>query len=280
MTLEIYPSSPAPDVTLPFKQQMPRIVAESEYGYKVIRPLTEIAPRNFQLTYNNLPYAEMVILRNFIIKQNYGLTPFLFKHPTKNITEYDAVNQDGVLELTAESVGSLAQGFQFPFQNAIHKVQLYLNKIGSPSGQLSIKINTDSSGVPSSSTLVTSDNVAVSSITGTLALVEFNFSTSVRLSAFTQYHLVLEGDSTYDSSFSAGVTAVQLGVDTTSPSYLYGNISTYASSTWTADTSKAGIFVIPDYTKVETQESAWNEQQISNAQNGIFELTMALMEQL
>lgn len=280
MTLDIFPASPAPDITFAPRQQKPRISDEAEYGYIVSRHRSNIAKRTFQSSYTNIPYSEKNTLKDFLVGHDYGLDPFLFKHPTDNITEYAAANQDGVLELKDETVGSIAQGFQFPFQNAIHRVQLYLNKIGSPGGQLTARINTDSSGVPSGSVLATSDNVAVSTITGTLTLVEFTFATPVRLEAFTQYHVLLGGDAAYDSSFATGVTAVQLGVDASSPSYSYGSISTYASSTWTADAAKDGIFLVPDYTKVQTDESLWNEQRVANANNGIFNVSLTLIEDL
>lgn len=280
MTLAVLPTSPGPDVSLGHRQQKPRIVAESEYGYKVKRHRSNLAPRVFQLSYTNINYAEKNTLRDFLVQQDYGLSSFLFKHPTDNITEYAAANQDGVLELKNETVGSIAQGFQFPYQNAIHRIQIYLKKIGSPSGQLTAKINTDNSGKPSGATLATSDNVAVSAITGTLTLVEFTFATPVRLEAFTQYHVLLEGDATYDSSFATGVTAVQLGVDASSPSYSYGSISTYATGSWTADSSKDAIFTVPDYTKVETDESLLNEQRVANANGGIFNVGLTLIEDL
>lgn len=280
MTLNIFPSSPAPDIALPDHQQKSRIVSKSEYGYEVKRHRSNIAIRRHSLSYTNITSLEKNSLRNFIIQQDYGLTSFLFKHPTDNITEYGAANQDGTIELANETTGNIAQGFQLPFQSAIHKIQLYLNKTGSPAGQLTVKINSDSSGKPSSSTLATSDNVAASTITGTLTLTEFNFTIPVRLEAFTQYHLLLEGDATYDASFVTGATAVQLGIDASSPSYTYGNISTYAAGAWTADSAKCAIFTVPDYTKVRTDDSLWATNRISNAGGGMYNVNIILVEDL
>jgi hypothetical protein len=234
--------------------------------------------RTFSLSYKNIKLTDRDLLRDFVMQQDMGVTAFLFKHPTEALTKYVASNQDAVLELTNETTGNLGQGFKVPVQTVIHKVDIYLKKTGSPSGQLTLNLETDSSGKPSGTVLDTSDNVAVSSVGASFALVTFNFATPVRLEAFTQYHLVLEGDSTYDSSFVTGTTVVEWGVDASSPTYANGSISTYATGSWTQDATKCAIFTMSDYVKVETEESAWAEERISGAEGGIFNVGVSLIE--
>lgn len=281
LTLNIFPALPTPDNIFPIKMGKDRIASESENKYKVSRHRSSIATRAFILSFKNRVLTDRNLLRNFIVQQDMGITPFLYKHPVEDLTIFaESGNQDALVELNAETTGNIGQGFQIPVQSAIHRVQLLLNKVGSPTGQLSLKIQTDTADEPSGTTLSTSDNVAVTSLGTTLALVSFDFNTTTRLNPFVQYHFVLEGDSTYDSGFATGVTAVRIGVDSSSPSYTYGAISTYGSGSWTADSTKCGIFTVPDYIKCETEESTFNEERISGASGGIFNLGIHLNEKL
>lgn len=276
----IFPSSPVPDNVLPIKIAKDRITSESESGYQVVRHRSAIGKRSLSLSYKNITLAEKDALRDYIIQQDMGLTPFLFKHPIDDLTKYISSNQDGDLELNDESVGNIGQGFVVPIQTAIHKVKIYLKKIGTPSGQLILKLEMDSSGKPSDAVMSIAENVPVSTVGSSYSLIQFDFATPVRFEPFTAYQFVLEGDSTYDSSFVTGVTAVQLGVDENTPSYASGNISTNTSGVWTTDATKNAIFTIPDYIKMRTEESSFADERISGAEGGIYNLAIALMEAL
>ncbi len=275
-----YPTSPAPDTTIDPNLGKDRIASTSEFGYNQTRHVSPLSKRTYVLPYTNLKLVDRNILRKFFLQQDHGITPFLWKHPTEDLTKYPASNQDATLELNDETIGNIAQGFQIPLQAAIHEVQVYLKKIGSPAGNVLLKLQGDSSNKPDGVTLDTSDNVAVTSIGTSLALVTFTFSTPVRLEPFTQYHLVLEGDSAYDTGYSAGVDAVQIGVDASSPSYTDGSISTYATATWTQDTGKCAIFTIEDLLKCQTQDSSFPEERVSNAEGGIYNVTITLTEDI
>lgn len=278
MALSIYPADPVPDNIFPVRQTKPRVVAKTEYGYQVKRHRSNFAPRTFPLSYGKIKLVERDFLKDFLVQQDYGLTAFLFKHPTEDLSIYASSNEDGLIELTDETTGNIGQGFQIKIQSKIHRVQLYLKKTGSPAGDLTLKLATDDSDKPSASILATSDAVAVSTVTGSYTLIEFTFTTPARLEPFTQYHFILEGDATYDSSFATGVTVVELGVDASSPTYAYGAISTYAPSVWTPDATKCAIFTIPDYTRVQTDESSWSEERFSGAEGGMFNVNVTLVE--
>jgi len=127
----------------------------------------------------------------------------------------------------------LAQGIQLSSSSDISSIKLYLRKIGSPTGNLTIEIQTDSTGDPSGTPVTngTSDVVDASTLTTSLALVEFTFTTSPNLSASTQYHVVLKTtDSQSDTDF------VIWGTDESSPSYSGGQLKSYNGASWDAET--------------------------------------------
>lgn len=276
--MNIFPALPVPDNVFSTQQAKPRIVAESEYGYQVKRHRSNFAPRTFSLSYKNIKLADRALLRNFIVQQDYGLTAFLFKHPVEELSINPASFQDALIELTDETTGNIGQGFQLEIQNKVHRVQVWAKRTGLPSGNLTMKITTDDANKPSTSILATSDLMAVSVATTSYSLVEFTFSTPARLEPFTQYHFIVEADSVYDASWITGSVTWELGVDASSPTYPYGAVSTYSPSVWTADVTKAGIFTIPDYTRVQTDDSMWGEERISGASGGIFNISLTLVE--
>ena len=276
--MNIFPALPVPDNVFSTKQTKPRITTKTEFGYQVKRHRSNFAPRTFTLSYRNIKLTDRALLRNFLVQQDYGITAFLFKHPVEDLAIYAIENRNDLFELEADATGGVAQGFQLEIQSKVHRVQLYLKKTGSPSGNIFVTINTDDTDKPSASILATSDTVAVSTITTGWTLIEFEFATPARLEPFTQYHIVLSGDATYDASFVTGVTVVEYGQDSSSPTYGYGNSSTWAPTAWTAKPTLAGIFTIPDYTRVQTSESTWQEERISGALGGIFNLSLTLVE--
>jgi hypothetical protein len=276
--LNIFPALPVPDSVFATKQEKQRIEAVTEYGYVVKRHRSNFAPRTFNVTYKNIKLSDRALLRNFFVQQDYGITAFLFKQPVEDLSINASSLQDALHELEDDTTGDLGQGFQLEVQSKIHRIQVWLKKTGSPSGNLTLKITTDDTNKPSGSILATSDTVAVSTVTTGYTLIEFTFSTPARLEPFTQYHWTLEGDATYDSSYATGVTVVELGIDSSSPTYAYGNLSRYAPSAWTADATKAAIFTIPDYTKVQTDGSLWQEERLSGASGGIFNIALTLVE--
>ncbi len=154
---------------------------------------------------------------------------------------YDCSCTITVSAVTAKD--KLAQGFQLSTASAISKVRLWLKKVGSPTGNLTVKIQTNSGGSPSGTTVTngTSATVAASSLSTSYGYIDFAFSTPPSLSASTQYHLVLEtADSASNSNY------VEWGADASSPAYASGEMKSEASSSWSAETKDAVFQVVAD----------------------------------
>lgn len=139
----------------------------------------------------------------------------------------------------AVSVGDkLAQGFQVTGAQTVGSVQLYLKKTGSPTGTMTLRVETDSGGDPSGT--LADVNATTTLSESTLATnygdITFAFATAFSISGSTQYHVVLSTDRSTDTS-----NYVLWGADASSPSYANGEMKSEASSTWSAE-SKDGIF--------------------------------------
>ena len=93
---------------------------------------------------------------------------------------------------------------------SVGSVALHLVKSGSPSGNVYVQIQTDSSGSPSGTVVDQSSNIPLSSITsGTYTFTGFS---RAQLSPGT-YHIVFQGDASYGSSFVSGSVFVSWNTD-------------------------------------------------------------------
>ncbi|PSN80999.1 hypothetical protein C8B47_03730 [filamentous cyanobacterium CCP4] len=143
----------------------------------------------------------------------------------------------------------LAQTFTLASETTLHALDLYLKKIGSPTGTLTVRIETLSGGDPTG-TLVDANatgTVLESSLGTSYADVTINFADSFTLSAGT-YAIVLSTDRTASAS-----NYVAWGADGSSPGYAGGEMLSEESSVWASE-SKDAIFAlkIPGTTFVET----------------------------
>ncbi|MDQ7027564.1 MAG: choice-of-anchor R domain-containing protein, partial [Anaerolineae bacterium] len=156
----------------------------------------------------------------------------------------DAVDHTFTVTTSAvTSNDSLAQGVQVSSVTNVKSVKLWLRKSGTPAGNLTVKIETDSSGSPSGTVVTngTSATVAASSLATSYGWIEFTFSTPPSLSASTQYHLVLETTDTQSNT-----NYVEWGADGSSPSYASGEMKHERSATWSAESKDAVFKVISD----------------------------------
>ena len=125
------------------------------------------------------------------------------------VTNYDISNQNDNFALHGTGSGSeVAQGFKVPSTDTYSLVSFNLKREGNIVGNLIAKIVNDSGGLPNLlSTVATSQPVLVSSVDNSAyTQVSFFFTSPPSLTAATQYHLVLSGDSAYSSSEASGVT--------------------------------------------------------------------------
>ena len=151
--------------------------------------------------------------------------------------------QDADQELTGADTGNIAQSFQVAADSEIYSLELWMKKLGTPFGQMSVQIETNSSGVPSGTILGSSSSEAVSaSQLGTdYGWVEFSFLEPVKVTASTTYWIVLGGEAGYDTAYVSATTAAVWGIADTG-SYTGGNLATYAASAWTDVTAKDALF--------------------------------------
>jgi hypothetical protein len=133
----------------------------------------------------------------------------------------------------------LGQSFQVA-ASTCDLVKLRLRKFGSPTGTMTLRIETNSGSAPSG-TLVDANatiTVAESGLGTSFADVTFDF-TNFSLSASTTYWLVLSTDRT-----ASATNYVVWAVDASSPGYGSGQWATNASATWTADSTRDAIFEV------------------------------------
>jgi hypothetical protein len=132
----------------------------------------------------------------------------------------------------------IAQGVQVASNTTTKAVRLYMRKIGTPTGTMTLRIETDSSGEPSG-TLVNANattTVAESSLGTDWGWVTFTFSSTFTLTASTQYWVVL---STNRSASAANY--VMLGADNTGAAYLDGEAQYETSSTWYTEVTNTDL---------------------------------------
>jgi hypothetical protein len=148
---------------------------------------------------------------------------------------YAASNQDADHVLTSAGSGQeLAQGFIPEATRDITYALLYLKRLGSSAGDLTVEIQTDSGGSPSGTPVAdgVSDAISINALSATgYAWVRFPFSTQPEVTGAVQYHLVLKSTG---YTFDGGVTEVIVGVDESSPSYADGSLQSYDGAAWGA----------------------------------------------
>lgn len=149
---------------------------------------------------------------------------------------YSESNQDQIGGIyTGSPQGSeVGQTFK-PTQNSeLTAVQFYLAKLNAPTGTMKAIVYAHTGtfgagGVPTGAALAESDTIDVSTLTSGFQLVEFQFSTTIVLTANTPYCVVVQ--------YTGGDPGnhVRIGVDASSPSH-NGNSLLKPGGVWTADT--------------------------------------------
>lgn len=142
-------------------------------------------------------------------------------------------NVDTDAKLGDTGQNQLAQEFTDTVAFRVSHVLLWLKRVGSPAGTLSVEIQTNAAGLPSNTPVTngTSNTVACSGLGVTYDWVRFDFSTPPLLTASAIYHLVLKSSG---YTYSLGVTEVSWGIDTSSPAFTGGDFEKANGTTWSA----------------------------------------------
>jgi hypothetical protein len=133
----------------------------------------------------------------------------------------------------------LAQGFKVDTAGKLEFVDIKIAKIGAPTGNFWVTIESDSAGVPSGTVLATSDKYTVDRLPTTSLLVRLPFRNPFTTVAATQYHIVLQGDFTI-----SGTNHMLWRADTTAGAYTNGAKAAFDGTTWTTDTDDDFIFKV------------------------------------
>jgi hypothetical protein len=167
----------------------------------------------------------------------YATTAVLrFSPPTKYVdivaSSYAETNVDANLAV-GEATGNQrrAQGIKVPATKTVGRVNLWLRATGAPADNLTVKIQTNSGGLPSGTQVTNgaSDPVAGGTVGSSYGWVAFDFSMPPSLTAATQYHLVLERSTAVDPA-----NYYVWGADQPGPTYADGVGSIYGGSSWLA----------------------------------------------
>lgn len=155
------------------------------------------------------------------------------------IDSYSETNQDSTVLLSSTKTGG-AQCFH-GVSKPLKIAKWFLVKTGSPTGNAVAKLYAltgtfGTNGVPTGAALATSDNFDVSTLTTSLQLISFTFSTPFTMSTGTDYALSIE------YSGSSGGNSISIGLDLISSTHA-GNASTVNSGVWSNQTGDYPFYV-------------------------------------
>lgn len=144
------------------------------------------------------------------------------------IDSYSEANQDSVLNFTSAltGVGQTFHGVSKPLKVC----KFFMRKAAAPTGTMAAKLYAvtgtfGTNAAPTGGALATSDTINVSTLTTTLALVTFTFSTPFTMSSGTDYAVVVE----YAGSDATNLIAV--GYDLVGSTHA-GNMARLSSGSW------------------------------------------------
>lgn len=152
-------------------------------------------------------------------------------HRLPNYAEDQSATSVGTEEplRSASTQQSLAQGFQPSVTGRVPFVLIRLARIGSPTGNIWVEMQTDASGNPSGVVVSASPKLPVATVqTNSESYLLVPFWPAPTLTAGVQYHLVLQGDYTV-----SGANYVEWD-GTASDVYAHGSAKRYDGATWSA----------------------------------------------
>lgn len=149
------------------------------------------------------------------------------------LLEYDSANRDTGIDLASTGADQqLGQRFKLRRAAPVGKVQLWLKKVGSPTGYLQCEIQTsDTSSNPSETDIGASSGVSMSDVGSSYGWVSFDFDIDARpkLQANIDYHIVLKSSG---YTYTDGTTEIVLGVDSTNNFFVLGEAETFDGTNW------------------------------------------------
>ena len=157
-------------------------------------------------------------------------------HTVTSYSESNADNYEILGDVNPSGEGQWGETFQSD-GSTIDSCKFYLMKSGSPQGNARVRLyamtgTLGSTGVPTDAALASSNNLDVSTLTGSYQLIKFTFATPYKTSNTTDYSLSLEENVMNSSS----TNYVRVGDDESSATYA-GNEFYGSSGSWYAFTA-------------------------------------------
>ena len=103
--------------------------------------------------------------------------------------------------------------------NALLEVTLSLEKVGNPLGAVFVEIREDDGSGNPGALIQASNSISLPSISIGMATRSFNFPLAINLDVGGKYHLTVQGDASYKTSFASLAGELRVGIDTTTLEY-------------------------------------------------------------
>ena len=158
---------------------------------------------------------------------------------TPQILDENAVAEaDAIIEL--EDTGTIQIGQEFTTDantNVFEEIEVYLNKVGSPTGFVKINLHEDDAGDPGVIKSQILKNIADLSVGNNIVPVEIGRNI---LSASTKYHISVETDQEYKDGFVTSTTALAVRVDSSAPAV--SDLKEFNGTIWAATVGSGMVY--------------------------------------
>lgn len=169
-----------------------------------------------------------------------GTTSWASQFDARRIEWYEqGVDAGKIIGDTGGVETAQSQGFEVSGNVTVSGAAFYLKKNAGTPGDITVRIETDSTGKPSGTLADANATGTITAFTtASYGWVEVTFAGTVALNTGTQYHLVLK------TAAAANDNNYAIAADTTSPTYSNGamSVSTDGGSTWTAVSGSDAYF--------------------------------------
>lgn len=173
---------------------------------------------------------------------------------TNILFPYSESNGNTTQDLTS-TVQRIAQKFSFGEDHAITRVDIRVTRLGTPNGLAKLVIYTTSSLLPGSVVATSTNKININSISSSEGYISFIFANGLELAKTTNYWFSIETETGTTGAYAyvAATNFLSVRIDSTSPTYSQGGISTYNGTIWSAeDTTRDVIFKVYGVPQDET----------------------------
>lgn len=172
-----------------------------------------------------------------------GAIQFEAEATKQNLHENALANADADLVLNATTTQSRSQEFTAAQYEVLEKINAYVNKLGSPTGYLYIRVVADDAGSPSTDGADVLSELIVNIVSLSAGDNTISLDIGKRVLANAQkVHLVFSTDDEYKSVFSAGVDELRIKADSSAP--VVPDSQSFNGTVWAAVVGSALVYKI------------------------------------